>query len=124
MTIPSKSFPQDGQITEHFNLSEFACKGRNCCGNVAPISFDLVLRLEDLRALVGKPLRVNCGFRCRRHNAAVGGATNSMHMLGQAADLATPDGLTAQRFANLARRCKFGKVILYSWGIHVDARTW
>jgi zinc D-Ala-D-Ala carboxypeptidase len=124
MTIPSKTFPQDGQITEHFNLSEFACNGKHCCDGAAPISFDLVASLEDLRNLVNGPIKVNSGFRCRKHNAAVGGAKFSTHMLGLAADLRTPQGLTPLKFANLARRVGFGKVIVYSWGIHVDVRTW
>jgi len=119
-----KDFAKTGQITEHFALSEFACKGRNCCGGAAPINFELVFLLEKLRVLVGGPLLINSGFRCKVHNARVGGAKFSTHMLGLAADLPTPRGLTPIKFANMARKAGMPNVIKYDWGIHCDVRSW
>ena len=43
--------------------------------------------LDPLRARYGRPIYVTSGYRCRRLNDAVGGAYNSQHMLGQAADI-------------------------------------
>lgn len=43
--------------------------------------------LDPLRARCGRPIYVTSGYRCRRLNDAVGGAYNSQHMLGQAADI-------------------------------------
>ena len=120
-----KTFPTTGRITEHFTLAEFACHGgAKCCGGAAPIKFELVEMLEELRARVGAPLKINSGFRCVRHNADVGGSKSSLHMLGMAADVATPTGWTPFKFAAAARAIGFGKVIKYDWGIHVDIRTW
>ncbi len=45
--------------------------------------------LDPAREIFGAPVRVNSGYRCRRLNAAVGGATDSQHMSGEAADLNT-----------------------------------
>lgn len=45
--------------------------------------------LQPLRDAYGKPLYVNSGFRCERLNKAVGGAANSQHLYGQAADITT-----------------------------------
>lgn len=42
---------------------------------------------EPVRALLGVPLRVNSGYRCQALNAYIGGATDSDHMYGCAADL-------------------------------------
>ena len=42
--------------------------------------------LQLLRDLYGKPIHVNCGYRCTRLNAAVGGVKTSQHLYGQAAD--------------------------------------
>ena len=92
MLTPLPSFKTSGRITKNFRLSEFACKGKKCCGHAAPINFELVERLQKLRDVVGRPLRINSGFRCPVHNKAVGGASKSMHMLGLAADIATPYG--------------------------------
>lgn len=61
----------------HFKPSELACR---CCGNL-PDELDEVLldNLEIYRVLVGKPLRINSGHRCRKHNLKVGGAAYSQH---------------------------------------------
>lgn len=45
--------------------------------------------LDPLRAAWGKPIRVTSGYRCKKLNAAVGGASTSVHMIGYAADLQT-----------------------------------
>lgn len=73
-----------------FTEEEFACK----CGKCGPIPDDaklaigeLVKNLNVLRAAVKSPITITSGFRCLAHNKAVGGASDSRHMKGQAADL-------------------------------------
>lgn len=43
--------------------------------------------LQPLRDKLGYAIHVNSGYRCLALNTAVGGATNSQHITGQAADL-------------------------------------
>ena len=43
--------------------------------------------LDPLRELYGKPIKVNSAFRSKIVNAAIGGAANSEHMSGMAADI-------------------------------------
>lgn len=43
--------------------------------------------LDPLREAYGNPINVNSGFRCPALNKAVGGAKNSEHMTGCAADI-------------------------------------
>ena len=43
--------------------------------------------LDPLREAYGKPIYVNSGYRSPALNSAVGGARNSQHMKGQAADI-------------------------------------
>lgn len=43
--------------------------------------------LDPIRALWGGPVIVNSGFRTPMLNKAVGGAVNSQHMQGEAADI-------------------------------------
>lgn len=43
--------------------------------------------LDPIRSLYGKPVYVNSGFRCMTLNKVVGGARNSQHMEGKAADI-------------------------------------
>lgn len=61
----------------HFKPSELAC--RHCGMLPETLDEELLDKLELLRALIGKPLKVNSGHRCRAHNLAVGGAAYSQH---------------------------------------------
>lgn len=45
--------------------------------------------LDPLREAYGKPIIVTSGFRCKELNKAVGGATSSQHLTGEAADIRT-----------------------------------
>lgn len=90
------------QLTASFQRHEFACQGTNCCGGSAPINLGLVSALQELRDKVGKPLHINCGFRCLTHNRAIGSEDDSQHPLGNAADVRVPDGYTCEMFAAVA----------------------
>lgn len=43
--------------------------------------------LDPLRSLLGKPIFVSSGYRCKALNSKVGGSKTSQHMKGQAADI-------------------------------------
>ena len=43
--------------------------------------------LDPLREKWGAPIKVSSGYRCPALNRAIGGATNSQHMKGEAADI-------------------------------------
>lgn len=45
--------------------------------------------LDPLRKAWGAPIIVTSGYRCERLNKAVGGASNSQHVKGEAADIRT-----------------------------------
>ena len=42
---------------------------------------------QPLRAHVGKPIKINSGYRCPALNKAIGGSTTSQHCKGEAMDL-------------------------------------
>lgn len=73
-----------GDLSAHFSSSEFAC---HHCGVVKTPPAELVAALERLRVAKGRPVRILSGYRCPVHNRAVGGATHSRHLVGDAADL-------------------------------------
>jgi uncharacterized protein YcbK (DUF882 family) len=53
--------------------------------------------LEQVRTFLGgRPITVNSGYRCPKHNAEVGGASNSFHLRAYAADI-TVAGLTPRQ---------------------------
>lgn len=58
--------------------------------------------LDPLRESVGRPVVVSSGFRSVLVNRAIGGASNSQHTLGQAADFIVP-GMTTQQVVDRIR---------------------
>lgn len=104
-----------------FKPEEFKCP---CCGQGSP-ALMLVLWLDLFRAAWGAPVRVNSGFRCEKHNKEVGGAENSRHLLGCAADIAPSTYMEKgfmREFKSFARRMfnlPGWEVIEYPWGMHV-----
>ena len=50
------------------------------------------LVLDPAREQLGRPSYGNSGYRCRELNKAVGGARNSYHIQGRAADIDTRTG--------------------------------
>ncbi len=116
---PYKS--QGRQLSQSFNESEFASRGN---GNVY-VEPDLLSKLEQLRAIAG-PITINSGYRDPAYNKKIGGANESKHMYGQAADIVIP-GMKPSEVAKLARQLGFGGVRAYDTFTHVDigpARSW
>jgi len=104
-------------LTDNFNLAEFECRH---CGTVK-LCPELVRRLQQIRDIVGSAVEVTSGYRCPTHNKNVGGASNSQHLTGRAADINTH--LTPEELYAIADEIFFdGGLGLYSWGIHVDTR--
>ena len=75
------------KLTQNFYRDEFACQGENCCGGSSPMDRGFVRKLQKLRDHLGVSITVSSGFRCNVHNKAIGGAENSQHCLGIAADI-------------------------------------
>ena len=69
----------------------FACPCGEC--DAAP-SRAFLERLDEARGIAGVPFTVVSGPRCAAHNAAVGGAPGSDHLLGEAADIRTKSSST------------------------------
>jgi uncharacterized protein YcbK (DUF882 family) len=84
------------KLTQHFSLEEMTksqTASRKGIDNTAPPEVVENLKLlcenvlEYVRVRFGKPITVNSGYRGPKLNKAIGGAKNSQHMTGQAADI-------------------------------------
>ncbi|MCR5534556.1 MAG: peptidase M15 [Bacteroidaceae bacterium] len=101
-------------------MNEFECH----CGCRMPDSAraNIVALVEQVldpaRERYGKPVCVNSGYRCARHNAAVGGVANSQHMRGEAADICCCDN---KRLAEIIEaNGRYDQLILYPTFVHVS----
>ena len=113
---------------KYFRINEFVCR----CGCEMPAEVEANIEalvsnvLDPLRDEYGKPIYVNSGYRCEKHNKAVGGVPRSQHMLGQAADISlrlTAYGLQDELMM-LARiivaQGRFDQLIIYPTFLHVS----
>ncbi len=87
-------------ISKHFSRSEFACK---CGCGFDMIDLRVVALCEQIRSYFGKPVTINCGCRCKTHNAEVGGEIDSQHLFGKAADIVVA-GVDAKAVADYAEK--------------------
>lgn len=72
-------------ISKFFKSKEFECKCGKCEEQF--VSEGLLEKLDKVREEFGKPVIVTSGYRCPAHNEAIGGAKNSSHVNGLAADI-------------------------------------
>ena len=111
-----------GDLTKNFSRNEFKCKCGKCTNNY--IDIRLVKGLQALRDLVGKPIIINSATRCKAHNEAVGGVSNSQHVQGRAADIRV-EGMTPEALARRAEQIdvfRDGGIGTYGTFVHVDVR--
>lgn len=113
------------KLSAHFSSEEFECP---CCG-YALIDTELVIVLEKIRTYLGIPVKINSGYRCPKHNAAVGGAPMSRHLIGCAADITWAGAILCTKEDSSFRKAIVDplkwdtKIFGIGWGktyIHVD----
>ena len=108
--------------TKHFKDSEFHCKCGNC--KTIKISSELKAVLELVRHRFDSPVVITSGYRCPAHNNLVGGAPQSKHVEGIAADIrvknVSPD--TVYGFLDEIFPSQYGLGLYKGW-VHVDVRS-
>lgn len=119
-----------GYVTEHFNVEEFDCKdGTSYPHNWIETKLkNLCKQLEVLRESLGnRKITILSGYRSPEHNKKVGGAKQSYHIQGIAADIRV-EGIkprvVAERIASLIKDGKMypGGLGDYSSWTHYDCR--
>lgn len=118
------------KISKYFDLSEFCHSNTaqnlqimNIPGDTEIEALENLAKalLDPLRALYGKALYVNSGYRCPELNKAVGGVPTSQHQRGEAADIrcGSPKDLLA-----ILKKSKldFDQAILYPTFLHLSLK--
>lgn len=110
------------KLSANFKVSEFACKDGSDAILVAP---RLVMVLQSIRSHFGRAVNITSAYRTPQYNEKVGGAAQSQHCYGTAADI-TLSGVSVDQVAAYARQ------IMPDWGgvgvyakqgfAHVDVR--
>ena len=85
------------RLSINFTREEFRCKGENCHPTIAgncgfdTVDTELLRILENVRNHFDEPVTITSACRCMAHNESVGGAHNSQHTKGRAADIIVKD---------------------------------
>lgn len=66
--------------------------------------------LQPIREAYGHSITINSGYRCNALNKAVGGATTSQHLLGEAVDISCSATSKAMLFNLIHNMIKSGKL--------------
>lgn len=119
------------QLSEHFHLDELLqsqAADRLGIDLNEEVTHDVIARLhrlaqdvlQPIRDEVGAPVHVSSGWRPQEVNDAVGGAENSRHMQGTAADIYT-NTMSAKELYDLIEGLDLPLVelILYDSHVHV-----
>ena len=100
---------------KHFKLEEFECP---CCKK-ANMNQTLLIMLDQAREKANMPFRINSGYRCAKHNKAVGGVPNSSHLLGMAVDIAGI-GVKKETIINALKDVGFERIGIARTFVHAD----
>ena len=86
MAIKQYSLMADGdrRLAPDFKVRELRCRDGT---DTVMVDEMLTVVLQCIREHFGKPVTITSGYRTAAHNAAVGGAKSSQHLLGRAADI-------------------------------------
>ena len=115
-------------LTKNFNKSEFNC---NCgCEMPKDVLFEiqkLATQLQTIRDFIKKPVKLTNAYRCPKHNKAVGGVSNSQHILGKAADIQIKDLDPAGVYKTIDNLTEHGHILQgglgkYNTFTHYDIR--
>ena len=110
------------QLSKNLWSSEIMCQGVGCC-NESIISKRVVDAFQRVRDIYGGPITIGdsggSGYRCPIHNASptVKGASNSLHLTGNALDLHASD--TSRLLWAVEQVVTDGEIGIYNWGIHM-----
>ena len=130
MAIREYNLARDGRrrLAPDFQVRELRCRDGT---DTVMVDEALIVVLQCIREHFGKAVTITSGYRTAAHNAAVGGAKSSQHLLGRAADIRV-QGVSVEDVA------AYAESLMPDWGgvgrypvkagrttgwVHVDTRA-
>jgi len=108
---------------QYFKLSEFDGKnekGERIPGTGGNMRASTLIKCDELRVRLGKPLIVASGYRTPERNKQVGGVKNSSHLLGYAIDWKNISNDEMIAFLDAAWAAGFRRFGIMATSIHTD----
>ena len=103
-------------LTEHCNRQQFDCP---CVCGSGTIMQNIVLKLEEGRVAINRPMNINSGIRCLEHNRSIGSSDTSSHIKGIAVDVGCT--FMSDRLELMSEFVKhFKRIGIHKEFIHVD----
>lgn len=126
-----QNYPMEQQLSPNFKVGELI-ESRTAYNQklymqyvrqdriMTNLEFLVVHLLQPLRDLVSQPIIITSGYRCKALNVLVGGAANSLHIQGLAADIYSPGRnlLLAKTLQNM----EFHECLIHKSYIHVSIK--
>ena len=114
-----------GDALPNFSWKELEC---HCgCGS-RYIDGEALSKLQILRTMWNRPMRINSACRCPKHNKEVGGALRSNHIsdpdhMCTAFDVQMLNAETREEFISLAKNVGFNGIGVAKTFVHIDTRA-
>lgn len=106
---------------KYFKPHEFDSPDAPGSGSHMDLSF--VHKLDKIRSALGKPMRINSGYRTFNHNKKVGGVPDSAHTRGLAADIALTSSGMRYALVQLALSVGITRIGIGNTLVHLDMDT-
>ncbi len=110
------------KLSKNLSRKEFRCNCGEC--DYDTVDAELVTVVQDLRDHFNASVKVTSGNRCPAYNKTVGGAKNSYHPRGRAADVqvsgVSPDEVHAYLIDKYYSQYGIGR---YKTFTHIDTRS-
>ena len=109
----------EGRLAEHFRAEELACPCERGSCKCVVVHWALIELLSRMRQQLKQPIYVTSGYRCPRQNQEVGGAPESLHLAGMAADVQAA-AAKPPHLKSVAEAVGAGGIGVYPRHAHVD----
>ena len=120
-------------LSPHFALSEFIVSNTATKRGIDNTPSQEVINnlttlsntLEQVRSLLGFPMHIDSGYRCKELNEAVGGVPESAHLTGYAADFTCPQFSSPSVIVETLSKSeiKFDQVITEGTWVHNETTS-